>query len=256
VANQPNLKGMALIPTAIGRVTDVESAELLYFELHHRSKDGLKDNVIYHLPDRQIAAEKRLEFQQISAAAMTQDQNTPSEKQIADSAGLISSAPLLSQTNFLTGEFLQVEYVQTESRRWRIHYRPLMGEEVSIVEIDDLPDLVIDAGIHSFVLQHWDALLADEAVAFNYLLPERQKIYRFDLRRMDCEKSAKQVCLVAAPHSWWDSLFIDGFRLKYNRETQMLASFRGQSMLKSSSEEYERVFIEYSYPPPRAVNQQ
>lgn len=212
---------IASVPVIVGEAFDIESRELVYTETHRWPANG-EHQVIYREPSGETFAEKTIVY------------------------GEQPTAPSVWQHNQRIGETFVTSTVQ--DGRLEASYTRTNDNVSKSRSFAVSPSLVIDAGFHPFILEHWKALLAGHEQQINYLLPIRMQEIALNVALVDCvEIQADRVCFTITASNWLLALVAKPLHLVYDTETQRLVEFRGKSNIAAKSGDYHSVKITYTY---------
>ncbi|MEG2803127.1 hypothetical protein [Stenotrophomonas sp.] len=115
------------------------------------------------------------------------------------------------------------------------------------------PDAVVDAGFDAAVLGHWDALQAGRSVAFQFLLPSRQRLVPLRLQRSGAVtwqgQPAEQLQMRLDA---WFGFAVPAVTLVYARQSPRLLQFTGTGNVRDERGRYPQVRIEFPDAPTPA----
>lgn len=116
------------------------------------------------------------------------------------------------------------------------------------------PDAVVDAGFDAAVLGHWDALQAGRPVAFQFLLPSRQRLVPLKLQRSAAVtwqgQPAEQLQMRLDA---WFGFAVPPVTLVYARNSPRLLQFSGTGNVRDARGRYPQVRIEFPAAPVPAT---
>ncbi len=226
-------------PFLVGAASDLKTNQFLYNEYHYSFEEGKKYIVVYKDADDKVIAEKELLY----------------AKALAD------TNPRLMQSNYLSGERIEVDTLRA-GFRVAIEYRESTDDEVKRKEFVKPQGLVVDAGFNQFIVEEWSSLLKDETVRFEYLAPSQQKTFAFTAKKESCDdiklssssssfsssfNSNEVTCFSIAPKSWFVRQFVASISLVYDSSSKRLLRFSGLGNIGNASGEYMQVDIRYQY---------
>ncbi|MCF7750372.1 hypothetical protein KQ945_06415 [Bacillus subtilis subsp. subtilis] len=111
-------------------------------------------------------------------------------------------------------------------------------------------DAVVDAGFDAAVLGHWDALQAGRSVAFQFLLPSRQRWVPLRLQRSGAVtwqgQPAEQLQMRLDA---WFGFAVPAVTLVYARNSPRLLQFSGTGNVRDAHGRYPQVRIEFPAEP-------
>lgn len=222
VALYTTLSWAQMPQTVIGEAYDTDSKELLYVE-KHRYVEGNKHEVKYYNADGELFAEKLLSY------------------------GQYEQAPAFEQTNDLRGEWIKVT---DNGDKLKVEYREKEDSVVFDKSIKVNDHLLVDAGFDRYVKMHWDALMSNQKMEIDYLVPSRLTTVGFEVGRVDCLAGTREgaVCFAIEPTSWFVSLAVDPITVAYDSDSRNLLRFNGRGNIASGSGKYQTVDIHYQYP--------
>jgi hypothetical protein len=119
----------------------------------------------------------------------------------------------------------------------------------------DNATLVVDAGFDAFIQLHWDKLLNDDILKFEFALPNRLSSVNLEIRKISPKESpvfnsregAKWIYFRLKPATMFISLFADPIYLAYDPQGKYLMRFYGRSNLDNDRGGPWDVRIEYQY---------
>ena len=116
------------------------------------------------------------------------------------------------------------------------------------------PQAVVDAGFDAAVRAHWAALQGGEAVAFQYLLPSRQRLVPLKLQRTGAitwqGQPAQQLQMRLDA---WFGFAIPAVTLVYASADQRLLQFTGTGNVRDRNGRYPQVRVEFPQAPEAAT---
>lgn len=116
------------------------------------------------------------------------------------------------------------------------------------------PDAVVDAGFDAAVLGHWDALQAGRPVAFQFLLPSRQRLVPLKLQRSSAVtwqgQPAEQLQMRLDA---WFGFAVPAVNLVYARDSPRLLQFSGTGNVRDERGRYPQVRVEFPDAPVAAT---
>ena len=209
-----------------GQAVDYESAAPIYDESHFLRLDGdrlVERVVLYKCPGGLPFARKRM---QIGA-----DELRPNFELEDARIGYLEG---------LRGSFEQPE----------VYFRAGRDQPTESEVLEVPPELVADAGFDAFVRKHWDELLADEKVQFDFLVPSRLEYLSFKVKRLRSETEAGQQAevfrLALSGVLGW---FLSGIDVWYATDDKVLLRFDGLSNVRNEAAENYKARIRF---PPAA----
>ncbi len=108
------------------------------------------------------------------------------------------------------------------------------------------PDAVVDAGFDAAVLGHWDTLQAGRPVAFQFLLPSRQRLVPLKLQRSAAltwqGQPAEQLQMRLDA---WFGFAVPAVTLVYARNSPRLLQFSGTGNVRDERGRYPQVRVEF-----------
>ncbi len=113
---------------------------------------------------------------------------------------------------------------------------------------------VVDAGFDAAVRRHWDALQAGRSVAFQFLLPSRQRLVPLTLQRTGAVTWQGQPAeRLQMKLDAWFGFAVPAVSLVYARADQRLLQFTGTGNVRDGNGKYPQVRIEFPAPPLAAT---
>jgi len=116
------------------------------------------------------------------------------------------------------------------------------------------PDAVVDAGFDAAVLGHWDTLQAGRPVAFQFLLPSRQRLVPLKLQRSAAVtwqgQPAEQLQMRLDA---WFGFAVPAVTLVYARNSPRLLQFSGTGNVRDAHGRYPQVRVEFPALPAAAT---
>ena len=206
----------------IGRAYDHKTDELLYTEYHYPTPfNNLapEQEIVYYVnKDNQLMVKKNLDFHN----GLQQPTFSTYDYRFQSSDGISFQEDRL------------LAFVQPGPDKKR-HDR--------LIEISS--PLVIDAGFDHFVRQQWQELLAGESRYFYFASSIEQRLIKFMLRRASQTEETQQFIMVLAnPIA---RLLLAPIKLTYDTRTKRLLRYQGISNIRSQSDGFEKVRIEYQW---------
>lgn len=115
-------------------------------------------------------------------------------------------------------------------------------------------DAVVDAGFDAAVLGHWEALQAGRPVAFQFLLPSRQRLVPLKLQRSAAVswqgQPAEQLQMRLDA---WFGFAVPAVNLVYARNSPRLLQFSGTGNVRDERGRYPQVRVEFPEAPVAAT---
>lgn len=115
------------------------------------------------------------------------------------------------------------------------------------------PGAVVDAGFDAAVRRHWDALQAGQSVAFQFLLPSRQRLVPLKLQRTGAVtwqgQPAEQLQMKLDA---WFGFAVPAVTLIYATADQRLLQFTGTGNVRDDKGRYPDVRVEFPAAPVAA----
>lgn len=209
----------------IGVAKDVKSNAILYKESHevllNTDNDYARTSVYYADEEGNVFAKKSLDF--------THDLLAPSvyfkDTRVGTSVEVESNA---------TG--LKVKYESTNDQAKAM--------------IEAVPMMVVDAGFDQMMLKHWDALVSEEPLEFEFLAPTRAELIGFTLTPLSQDETVIRFRL--APSNFVLRLLVDPIKLTYNKTTKRILTYEGLTNIEEVKEgeptgDYYIARIDYQY---------
>ena len=228
------------IPTYfIGYAYDIGSKKLVYSE-HHRYVTPTLHQVEYKEPSGEIFATKTIDY----------------------SHSFI--APDFTQRNSRNGEKIAIYRKDpvNDKIKYSINYQENSKEELESETLSLRSRMVIDAGFDHFITNNWDALLAQESMTIDYLIPSALDHYELTVEENTCTNTADMKnstsydnesihCFSISASSFFIGLFSSQLGLTYaqNNTSKIirLIEFRGRSNISDQDGNYQDVNINYTY---------
>lgn len=187
---------------------DLDSGELVYTDEYREfldSSGALRAEVIYRDVSGEVIAEKSIFY------------------------GVPSSMPSFRFENFLTDLVAEAWVSGDVSVSYR---KGIEGEPLSS-RLNIPENLVVDAGFHYFVLQHWDVLLGGDRVKLNYLSPSKSRFFPLRIRKLFSEswRGRETVMFRIDVDQFVARLFVDSILLRYDLKTQQFLAYEGDVIL-------------------------
>lgn len=196
-----------------GKAYDLKSNDLLYVDEY---KEYITDNgslaaqVTYRYPNGDIIATKNVVY----------------KHQL--------SSPGFEFHNQITGVLASVS---ANTSNITISYRPSFNDEFKMKTIDSEDNLVIDAGFHYFIQQHWTPLIQGITVPINYVSPSKQSIVALQAKKIGTElwENKETVLFSLEVRSPILRIFVDNIVVRYDIRSKRLLTYKGLSNIKLSS---------------------
>jgi hypothetical protein len=210
-----------------GEARDVAGGKLLYEE-HHLLRDAgdaaARRLVLYRCPSGQLFARKLVEY------------------------GTTPAAPAFTLDD---GRFGYREGVRRDGDTLQAFVREEGSAPERSAPIASAPNLVIDAGFDEFVRANWEALVAGETRAVEFVVPSRLGALGFKLRRIDQVQidgeSASRFRLSLGGMIGWFAPDID---VSYRDSDRRLMRFEGLTNIRADRE--DNLVARIDFPPSRA----
>jgi len=130
---------------------------------------------------------------------------------------------------------------------WRMLNRKGTNGTVNSEPFERQPNMASDNGIHPFIVEHFDELMANETVNFKLVLAARERVLNMRLDRID--DSAVNGQRAVRFRAQVDMLFVGWFTQKlvftYNPENKRLISYRGVSNMQDERGKSYPVEVRY-----------
>ena len=248
------------IPTYfIGYAYDIDSKKLVYSE-HHQYVTPTLHQVEYKEPSGEIFATKTIDYSHSYFA------------------------PDFTQHNLRNGEKVAVYRRDSvnEKIKYAINYQENSKEDSESNTLKLRPRMVIDAGFDHFITKNWDALLAQESLTIDYLIPSALDHYELTVKENTCTNTTAKKnpesndiesndiesndiesndiernddesihCFSISASSFFIGLFSSELGLTYaqNNTSKIirLIEFRGRSNISDQDGNYQDVNINYTY---------
>lgn len=105
---------------------------------------------------------------------------------------------------------------------------------------------VADAGFDRMVQQHWERLIADQTVRFEFLALTRGKWVSFRIKAI--EQDAESIVMRVEPDNWLFRMLVDPIILRYDLAKRRLRRFVGLTNIpRNESGDHYEARIEYRY---------
>ncbi len=127
--------------------------------------------------------------------------------------------------------------------------RLLENNYQAVVDVHDMAVVeptVIDAGIHRFILQHWQPIAAGEKIDFNFLQIEKARLIPMHMERVDCVES-RYLCVRVRLNNPVYRLFVPPVLLTYDKRSKRLLNYAGFGPLPAENGEALAVTLNYQY---------
>mgnify|MGYP000173898569 CR=1 FL=1 len=228
------------IPTYfIGYAYDIDSKKLVYSE-HHQYVTPTLHQVEYKEPSGEIFATKTIDYSHSYFA------------------------PDFTQHNLRNGEKVSVyrEDSVNGKIKYAIKYQENSKEDSESNSLKLRPRMVIDAGFDHFITKNWDALLSQESLTIDYLIPSALDHYELTVKENTCTNTIAKKnseinddesihCFSISASSFFIGLFSSQLGLTYaqNNTSKIirLIEFRGRSNISDQDGNYQDVNINYTY---------
>lgn len=116
------------------------------------------------------------------------------------------------------------------------------------------PQAVVDAGFDAAVRAHWAALKTGDAVAFQYLLPSRQRLVPLKLQRTgDITWQGQPAQQLQMKLDAWFGFALPAVTLIYASADQRLLQFTGTGNVRDPKGRYPQVRVEFPQAPVAAT---
>jgi hypothetical protein len=146
--------------------------------------------------------------------------------------------------------------VESQGDKYRIYIKP--SDEAPVEEkILKIPDpVVVDLGIHFYILKNWADLISGKQLVFNYIVPRRLDFFKLQIQKSIEIRDGKSrfISFQIQPNNFF--LFavnklasIGKSQLKYNYTTRELLEYEGVSLIRNENGKSYKVKSYYSYPP-------
>ncbi len=119
---------------------------------------------------------------------------------------------------------------------------------VDVREVTVVEPMVVDAGFHRFLLQHWDEIGAGKSVRFNFLQVDRARLVPLVVRRAACVKP-QQFCVRVSLGNLLLRVLLPSVELTYDKQTKRLLRYSGLGPLPTKSGDAFPVVLSYQYLP-------
>ena len=108
------------------------------------------------------------------------------------------------------------------------------------------PDAVVDAGFDAAVRRHWAALQAGQGVAFQFLLPSRQRLVPLRLQRIGrVDWQGQPAERLQMKLDAWFGFAVPAVTLVYASADRRLLQFSGTGNIRDSKGRYPQVRVEF-----------
>jgi len=218
---------LASTPNAdvIGDAYSLDENILLYREYHYR-QSATQYQVIYKDLNDITFSQKQLDYTDSPVAPSFQQHNDWSHEKIS---------------------------VQNQQQYVRLSYKNLDKERVKTLAPPDGTTLVIDAGFHSYIQQHWQALLSGQTMTFIYAVASRQELLTFIAKARPCSfreasLNTATACFVIKAKNPIIHWLVDELQLVYHSDTRQLLQFSGLTNINDHKGKGVRATIRYHYP--------
>lgn len=200
----------------VGRAYDLASGELVYTEAHYFFEDK-RHQVIYREPGGDVFAEKMLNY----------------------SHG--DWSPAFEQTNHRFREEVTVSHMP-EGQVFASYSSRKKTIEQKLLPLSK--NTVIDAGFNAFIQSHWQSLVSEDSMQFDYLVPSRLELLTLSVKSVDCQLRYR--CFEIRAANPVIAFLMGEIHLKYDAESHQLVEFSGRSNIAQENGKYHKVRIEYS----------
>ncbi|MBF0277938.1 MAG: hypothetical protein HQM13_09115 [SAR324 cluster bacterium] len=144
--------------------------------------------------------------------------------------------------------------VQVSKSKYRVFYR-LKGKESIKEEILEIPSpVVLDAGIHYFILQHWNMLIAGHDLIINFVVPKQLDYYKLRISKREINAVSQQsvVQFEIKPDNFLLGLAAgvvgNGSNVMiYDLRTQKIVGYQGVSAIHDKQGKSFAVNVDYQY---------
>lgn len=138
------------------------------------------------------------------------------------------------------------EGVRGTARARTVYSRADAGAETRSKALDIPPEAVIDAGFDAAVQAHWAALQDGRSVAFQFLLPSRQRLVPLRLQRTGSTRWQGQPAeQLQMRLDAWFGFAVPAVNLVYAAGTPRLLQFTGTGNIRDAKGGYPQVRVEF-----------
>lgn len=210
---------------------DIATGKPGYTEKYHEHWEGgklVEANVTYRTPDGKVAARKVVTFHQ--------DLSKP-DYQFDD-----------QRDGYLKG-------VKAEGNKFKIFYRLTSQEPVKETLISIPEPVVLDLGIHYFILKNWDKLMANNKKTFNFVVPKKLDFFKLSVTKIkEFQLNQKQmVQFEIKPNNFFVGLVAGvvgqgSNTMTYDKQTKKVMYYQGVSAIHDDKGASYEVKSNYHYP--------
>ncbi|MGR6872351.1 hypothetical protein ACU6U9_08600 [Pseudomonas sp. HK3] len=208
-----------------GVAYDVESKAVLYTERHdvflNKQNQYEATSVVYVDAQDQVFAKKSLDF---THNLMT---------------------PLVYFEDSRVGTLVEVT---KQADGIKVRYQSESDAANAVIE--QVPMMVVDAGFDQMLIQHWDTLLDNKELDFEFLAPTRAQLIDFSLTPVSQGDST--ITFSLAPSNFLLRLLVDPIKLTYDKSTKRILVYEGLTNIEEIKKgkptgDYYVARIEYHY---------
>lgn len=207
------------------RAYDLDSGQVVYTEEHQYDATG-HYNVTYREPNGTTFGSKLADF------------------------SISRFAPNIEQHNDRNGELVRI--TRKNAQTLSATYRENRKHDAVTETITAADNIVIDAGFHPYILEHWDSLIQGRSNRFEYVVPSWRRSVTLAVAAIPCAQSG-QACFAIKPANKFMAIFAHAAEVIYDAQSRQLLEFRGTSNIAKRDGEYHRVRIVYEYRPSIAA---
>lgn len=224
------LTGLLAIPVMAAEKT-------LEFSGEARSPEG---RLLYQEQHRWVFRDQRL----ITAET---DYLGPDARTIARMESDYSNHRYLPDYRFRDFRFEREDGARIEGDTVTVFGRSEAGEELQRARLSLHEDMIGGQGLHFFIRDNLDALLAGETMAVRFVIPLQQNYYTFRIERTDAGSENTATFRIGIDN-WFLGLFAPELEARYDIATGRLLHYRGPSNLLADDRDMQNVVIDYRYP--------
>ncbi len=121
-----------------------------------------------------------------------------------------------------------------------------MRAVVDVREVTIVEPMVVDAGFHRFLLNHWDDIAAGSKVRFNFLQVDRARLVPLIVSRAACSNK-RHYCIRVSLGNFFLRVLLPSVELTYDASSKRLLSYSGLGPLPTESGSALAVSLNYEY---------
>lgn len=217
----------------------VAAERSVQFQGEARSPDG---RLLYQEQHHWVYRDQRL----IKAET---DYLGPDARPIARMESDYSQHPYLPDYRFEDFRFQREDGARIEGDTVTVFGRPEAGAALQQTRLSLHDNMIGGQGLHFFIRDHLDTLLAGEVLTVRFVIPLQQDYYTFRIERLDNQHDGTATAsFKISIDNWLVRLFAPEMQVRYAIETGRLLHYRGPSNLLADDRDMQNVVIDYRYP--------